>query len=76
MCQSRLTTGAYTMITSPTVFLVGSLSAIATVVALLIPSKVIPDQDGYEHCIQLHPDRYCRIANGFHVEPLQKPLDR
>lgn len=64
------------MITSPTIFLVGSLSVIATVVALLIPSKVVPDQGGYEQCIQLHPDRYCRIANGFHVEPLQKLLDR
>lgn len=35
-----------------------------------MPTKVMPDQEGYEKCVQLHPDRYCRIANGFRVEPL------
>ena len=57
---------------SPTTFVVGSLSVIATVCALFIPANVTPDQEGYEKCVQLHPDRYCRIANGFHVEPLDK----
>lgn len=58
------------MVTSPTVFIVGSLSVIATFFTLFMPTKVMPDQEGYEKCVQLHPDRYCRIANGFRVEPL------
>lgn len=57
---------------SPTTFVVGSLSIIATVCALFVPAKITPDQQGYEKCVKVHPDRYCRIANGFHVEPLDK----
>ena len=29
-----------------------------------------PNQEGLTKCMQFHPERYCRIANGFSVEPL------
>jgi hypothetical protein len=30
-----------------------------------------PNHAGLAKCQQLHPMRYCRIANGFPVEPLK-----
>lgn len=33
--------------------------------------EVVPNQAGLDKCIKLHPERYCRIANGFPVEPLK-----
>lgn len=30
----------------------------------------MPDHDGLTKCMQLHPERYCRIANGLPTKPL------
>ena len=40
--------------------------------ALAFPVNREPDHKAYAKCVQLHPDRYCRIASGFPVEPLDK----
>jgi hypothetical protein len=40
--------------------------------ALVAAPQVMPNQEGLTKCLQLHPERYCRIANGFSVEPLDK----
>lgn len=34
--------------------------------------EALPNQAGLTKCMQLHPERYCRIANGFPVQPLNK----
>ena len=38
--------------------------------ALVAAPQAMPNQGGLTKCMQLHPERYCRIANGFPVEPL------
>lgn len=40
--------------------------------AIVAAPQVQPDKAGLDKCMQLHPERYCRIANGFPVEPLSK----
>lgn len=35
--------------------------------------NVLPNKEGLDKCMQLHPERYCRIANGFPVERLDSP---
>lgn len=44
-------------------------------VVLAFPVNNEPDLQAYEKCIQLHPERYCRIASGFPVEPLDGTKD-
>lgn len=44
-------------------------------VVLVFPVNNEPDLKAYEKCIQLHPERYCRIASGFPVEPLDGTKD-
>ena len=38
--------------------------------AIVAAPAVQPDHEGLIACQKLHPIRYCRIANGFPVEPL------
>jgi len=40
--------------------------------AILASPEAMPNHEGLAKCMQLHPERYCRIANGFPVEPLDK----
>jgi hypothetical protein len=40
--------------------------------AIVASPEAMPNQEGLTKCLQLHPERYCRIANGFSVEPLDK----
>jgi hypothetical protein len=42
------------------------------IVALLAPSPVKPNDAGYQECIKLHPERFCRIKNGYPVPVLAK----
>jgi len=53
-----------------------SLSLLLTVLglgafAVFAVPQVQPNHQGLAKCLQLHPERYCRIANGFPVEPLK-----
>ena len=52
---------------SPVTLLVGLAAICATVFALAIDVDIQPDQQGYEECRELHPERFCRIFNGFEV---------
>lgn len=52
-----------------------SLSFLLTVCGLgfftlIAAPQVQPNHAGLAKCKELHPVRYCRIANGFPVEPL------
>lgn len=38
--------------------------------AIAASPDVIADEEGLVKCMKLHPERYCRIANGFPVKPL------
>ena len=38
--------------------------------AIAASPNVIADKEGLAKCMRLHPERYCRIANGFPVKPL------
>lgn len=38
--------------------------------AIAASPNVLPNKEGLAKCRLLHPDRYCRIANGFPVKPL------
>jgi len=38
--------------------------------AIVAAPQVQPNHEGLAKCQELHPVRYCRIANGFPVEPL------
>lgn len=44
---------------------------IAAGAVLAMPSPLKPDHQGYKSCVKLHPDRFCRIENGFIVPPLK-----
>jgi hypothetical protein len=37
---------------------------------LIAAPAVQPNHEGLAKCQKLHPIRYCRIANGFPVDPL------
>jgi hypothetical protein len=39
--------------------------------ALVAAPQAMPNQEGLTKCLKLHPERYCRIANGFPVAPLR-----
>lgn len=39
--------------------------------AIVAAPQAMPDREGLTKCLQLHPERYCRIANGFPVAPLR-----
>ncbi|MAA76994.1 MAG: hypothetical protein CML73_03040 [Rhodobiaceae bacterium] len=67
MVQDRLTSRAYIMNHSPVILLVGLSAICATVFALAVDVDIKPDQQGYEECRELHPERFCRIFNGFEV---------
>lgn len=41
------------------------------VFAIAAGPQVHPDHAGLAECVRLHPERYCRIANGFPVPPLK-----
>lgn len=52
-----------------------SLSLLLTVCGLgvftlIAAPQVQPNHEGLAKCQELHPIRYCRIANGFPVKPL------
>lgn len=47
-----------------TVFGIGAFAIVAS-------PQIQPDHQGLAKCQKLHPERYCRIANGFPVEPLK-----
>jgi hypothetical protein len=36
--------------------------------------QAMPNQEGLTKCLKLHPERYCRIANGFPVKPLDSAV--
>jgi hypothetical protein len=38
--------------------------------AIVAAPEAMPNQEGLTKCLKLHPERYCRIANGFPVKPL------
>jgi uncharacterized membrane protein YeiH len=38
--------------------------------AIVAAPQAMPNHEGLTKCLQLHPERYCRIANGFPVKPL------
>lgn len=40
--------------------------------AIVASPQAMPNEEGLTKCLQLHPERYCRIANGFSVKPLDK----
>jgi hypothetical protein len=46
--------------------------SILGVASIFYPTNQQPDQKHYDECVLLHPDRYCRIASGFSVEPLDE----
>lgn len=53
-----------------------SLSLLLTVFglgafAIVASPQIQPDHQGLAKCQKLHPERYCRIANGFPVSPLK-----
>ncbi len=48
-------------------FTIFSFGAFAVVAA----PEAMPNKAGLDNCVQLHPERYCRIANGFPVPPLK-----
>ena len=50
--------------------LVALVGTVGVVLAFPVDRK--PDHNAYAKCVQLHPDRYCRIVSGFPVEPLDK----
>lgn len=52
-------------------FAMASLALGLGAFAIAAAPHAMPDHDGLNKCIQLHPERYCRIANGFPVEPLR-----
>jgi len=39
--------------------------------AIAAAPEIQPNHQGLAKCQQLYPTRYCRIANGFPVEPLK-----
>lgn len=39
--------------------------------AIVAAPEAMPNQEGLTKCLKLHPERYCRIANGFRVAPLR-----
>jgi hypothetical protein len=39
--------------------------------AIVAAPQTVPNQEGLTKCLKLHPERYCRIANGFPVAPLR-----
>ena len=49
--------------------------SILGVASVFYPTEPEPDQEHYDQCVLLHPDRYCRIASGFPVEPLDGTKD-
>ena len=53
--------------------LVFLVSVIGIVIAFPVDNE--PDYEAYDKCIKLHPDRYCRIASGFPVKPLDEIKD-
>jgi hypothetical protein len=42
--------------------------------ALVAAPQAMPNQEGLTKCLKLHPERYCRIANGFKVDPLDNAV--
>lgn len=39
--------------------------------AVFASPQIQPDHQGLAKCQELHSERYCRISNGFPVEPLK-----
>ena len=42
--------------------------------AIAASPNVLPSKAGLDQCLQLHPERYCRIANGFPVARLDSQV--
>jgi hypothetical protein len=42
--------------------------------AIVAAPQAMPNQEGLTKCLKLHPERYCRIANGFRVDPLDNAV--
>ena len=46
--------------------------SILGVASIFYPTNQQPDQKHYDECVLLDRERYCRIASGFSVEPLDE----
>ena len=55
-----------------TTMVLGLATLVFAGIALAAPSPIKPNVAGYRDCIKLHPDRFCRIDNGFSVPDLAK----
>lgn len=44
-----------------------AFNALAAAIATPTPER---NPQGLQKCLKIHPVRYCRIANGYHVESL------
>jgi len=53
-----------------TSFLLVSLVIGLGAFAIVASPNVMANKEGLDKCLQLHPERYCRIANGFPVATL------
>ena len=42
--------------------------------AIVASPNVLPNKAGLDDCLKLHPERYCRIANGFPVASLDSQV--
>jgi hypothetical protein len=51
-------------------FLVVSLVFGLGIFAIVAGPEAMPNKAGLDKCLQHHPERYCRIANGFPVAKL------
>jgi hypothetical protein len=51
-------------------FLLTSLVIALGTFAIVASPHVTANKEGLDKCQKLHPERYCRIANGFPVEML------
>lgn len=51
-------------------FLLASLVIGLGAFTIVASPNVTANKEGLDKCLQLHPERYCRIANGFPVARL------
>jgi len=50
----------------PTRLLLAAAFAAAGI-AMAVPAPVKPNVEGLQKCLKLHPERFCRIENGYSV---------
>lgn len=56
----------------PSTWLLLAAGFIAAGFAIAVPTPVKPNPDGLAECLKLHPERFCRIQNGYPVPVLAK----